>query len=90
MKFGQLLVVDKRLVVVEVNVLICVGFPVIHLEFGKNLPPAGGCLHPGQAGVVGHYPALCLHCELNFGILLVQKVDEVGDALLFDHFDHII
>ena len=34
--------------------------------------------------------ALCLHCVLNLGILLVQKVGEAGDVLLFDHFLNII
>ena len=33
---------------------------------------------------------LCLHCELDLGVLLLQKVDEAGDILLCDHFYYII
>ena len=34
--------------------------------------------------------ALCLQCELDFGVLLVQTVGEAGDVLLFDPFYHVI
>ena len=75
---------------VEVMILKCVGVLLIHLEFGRTiLQPADVYVQDRQV-LLAIVLALCHHCELNFGILLVQKVGEAGDVFLFDHFYHII
>ena len=78
------------MVAVEIKVLICVGFLLVHLKFGRTILQPEDVYVKDRQMLLAVFLALSLHCELDFGVLLVQKVSEAGDVLLFGHFYYII
>ena len=64
----------KRVVLVKVQTLICVGFLVVHLEFSRTIVQTLEVYILDRQMLLSIVLTLCLYYELNFGILLVQKL----------------